>query len=214
MPVSEPEHIRSLLKAMREQFFQPTPLADEPSERERQRVAVLLEQANKTPLPWQPSHHPVVKTLPLVMDLLEHSTPALAHALALVGADLPWRYSYDPRPDHPGLEQRMAWTEVVGPPQSLFLSHEVSFGLTLIAPHTLYPSHFHPAVELYHVVAGTAEWQLDGRWSLRPPGSLILHPNNAEHAMRTGDEPLLALYSWSGEVETLSDYKPQPETLR
>jgi len=103
----------------------------------------------------------------------------------------------------------MAWAEIVGPPESLFHSDHVCFGLTLIGPHTHYPAHTHPAVELYQVVAGTAQWQLNGQWSTKPPGSFILHPSHAEHAMRTGEEPLLAIYSWSGAIHTLSSFSDE-----
>lgn len=35
---------------------------------------------------------------------------------------------------------------------------------------------------------------------------MILHPSNVIHAMETHDEPLLAAYTWSGDVHTLSAY--------
>lgn len=201
-----------LLKAMREQFRTGSLSAE--AEAERQSVGALLDAAGKVPLPCRPSAHRVVEVLPMALELLERQSPALALALAPIADGLPWRYSYQPRSDHPGLEGRMAWAEIVGPPQSLFPSQEVCFGLTLIGPHTHYPAHFHPAVELYQVVAGTAHWQLDGRWSPQPPGQFILHPANAVHAMRTEDEPLLAIYSWSGDIHTLSSYGADLDALK
>jgi hypothetical protein len=35
-------------------------------------------------------------------------------------------------------------------------------------------------------------------WRRRPPGELIHHASAEPHAMRTGDDPLLALYFWYG----------------
>jgi hypothetical protein len=32
----------------------------------------------------------------------------------------------------------------------------------------------------------------------RPAGTFIHHPSNISHAMKTGEEPLLALYLWRG----------------
>ncbi|MDR2788623.1 MAG: cupin [Candidatus Accumulibacter sp.] len=118
---------------------------------------------------------------------------------------LPWRYSYDPRPDAPDIGERMAWAELVGP-IAPFHSNRVCLGLTAIGPHLLYPPHRHPAVETYLVVSGSADWTAEGIARTHPPGALILHPANIAHAMETGDEPLLAAYAWTGDVETLSAY--------
>ena len=41
---------------------------------------------------------------------------------------------------------------------------------------TLYPDHSHRAAEVYHVIAGSAEWWRDGEdWITRPPGAVITH---------------------------------------
>jgi hypothetical protein len=64
-----------------------------------------------------------------------------------------------------------------------------------------------PAIELYKVLSGTAEWTLEGVTSKRVPGEVILHPSNKIHKMQTYDQTLLALYTWSGnDVVTLSEY--------
>lgn len=201
-----------LLQAMRKHFLNGSHLNSE-AEAERRQVASLLDTASKAALPCHPSGHGVLEHLPAVLELLKRNAPALSQALSPIADGLPWRYSYRPRADFPNLERRMAWSEIVGPPQSLFHSSEVCFGLTLIGPHTHYPAHRHPAVELYQVIAGTAQWQLNGQWSPKPPGSFILHPADAVHAMRTGDQPLLALYSWSGDIHTLSSFSDASETL-
>jgi quercetin dioxygenase-like cupin family protein len=120
---------------------------------------------------------------------------------------LPWRYSYEPRPDAPDIGERMAWAELVGP-VAPFQSQKVCVGLTAIGPDLLYPAHYHPAVETYLVLSGTARWTANGITREHSPGALILHPSNVVHAMRAGAEPLLAAYAWTGEVETLSAYLP------
>jgi hypothetical protein len=72
-----------------------------------------------------------------------------------------------------------------------------------MAPRTLYPNHFHSAVELYLVLGGRAEWRCGAEpWARRPPGAFILHPSRIGHAMRTLDEPLLALFAWHGILES------------
>lgn len=122
---------------------------------------------------------------------------------------LPWRYGYAPRPDLPGLEERMAWAELVGP-LAPFRNDQMCVGLVVIAPHTRYPEHFHPAVESYYVLSGTARWTAGGVTTTRPPDSYILHPENIEHAMETTDETLIAAYTWSGDLHTSSVFcQPQ-----
>lgn len=162
-------------------------------------VAEQVRAAAPEPLTFTPTGHPVIRHLESVLAAAEDHAPHLAAALRPVADILPWRYGYAPRPDAPGLEHRMAWAELVGP-AAPFHSDHVGLGLTLIGPHTYYPPHRHPAVEVYRVVAGIAEWSAVGRSAARPPGSVILHPSNVVHAMRTADQPLLAVYSWSGDV--------------
>lgn len=142
-------------------------------------------------------------------DALKHGAPAtrpLLEAAAPALPLLPWKYNYAPRADIPDPDRKMAWGEIVGPEAPL-VSDRFCLGFTLIAPHSFYPSHRHPATELYLVLAGTAEWTLDGDAEMRQPGTFVLHPSGAAHSMRTFDEPLLALYTWSGaDVVTLSSY--------
>ncbi|CAO3424487.1 dimethylsulfonioproprionate lyase family protein [Azospirillum doebereinerae] len=149
-----------------------------------------------------PNHHPSLEQLP---EAARRAGPAWAKALPPVAGRLPWRFGYAPRADLPELQNRMAWAEIVGPAAPI-RSDRVGFGLTLIGRDTHYPSHRHPAVELYAVVSGTAAWTLDGVTTQRPPGDVVLHPANAVHAMRTTDEPLLALYSWTGDIVSPTAY--------
>jgi dimethylpropiothetin dethiomethylase len=75
------------------------------------------------------------------------------------------------------------------------------FGLYLQAPATHYPSHWHAAEELYMVLSGTALWQLGtAPFAARPPGSQVLHRSYDPHAMDTQAEPLLAMWSWTGDL--------------
>jgi hypothetical protein len=79
------------------------------------------------------------------------------------------------------------------------------FGLYLQAPGTFYPSHLHVPEELYFVLSGTADWQHGEKraapFAPQPPGTLIHHRPNEPHAMRTGREPLLAMWTWFGDLE-------------
>lgn len=130
----------------------------------------------------------------------------LAQSVAALTGTLTWTYSYPTDPRWPELGQKVAFSQIVGA-RGILASSRLYLGLTLIAPHTHYPAHRHPAIETYLVIAGNAWWQLDDAPESRhAPGSLILHPRNAAHAMRTEAEPLLALFSWHGEIGSPSVY--------
>ncbi|MDR2261710.1 MAG: cupin domain-containing protein [Azoarcus sp.] len=155
----------------------------------------------------RPSGHPVIRQLQQTPpQSAEAATEPIFRAFLPQLDALPWRYSYTPRPDAPDIGERMAWAELVGP-IAPFHSHDICLGLTAIGPRLLYPRHYHPAVETYLVISGTAAWTAANATRRHPPGALILHPANIVHAMETGDEPLLAAYAWTGDVETLSAYE-------
>ncbi|MDR2164341.1 MAG: AraC family ligand binding domain-containing protein [Zoogloeaceae bacterium] len=152
------------------------------------------------------SGHPVIQQLRQLEERRATSaTRAIFQAFQPYLDALPWRYSYTPRLDAPDIGTRMAWAELVGP-IAPFKSNTVCLGLTAMGPDLLYPLHTHPAVETYLVVSGTASWTATGVTRQHPPGALIVHPAHVVHAMRTTNEPLLAAYAWTGDVETLSSY--------
>ena len=89
-------------------------------------------------------------------------------------------------------------------------SERVAIGVILLGPNLDYPSHVHPAEEVYHVLSGRAGWWMTGiPWRDLPAGTCIHHPSGIEHAMRTGPDPLLALYSWTGDIATPPSFAGQ-----
>ncbi|HLO76207.1 MAG TPA: dimethylsulfonioproprionate lyase family protein [Magnetospirillum sp.] len=179
------------------------PLSAGEAAREVARVAELVAAANGEQSPFDATHHPATRHLAEAVEGTRRYAPALAAALRPLAQALPWRYGYAPRADIPGLERDMAWAEIVGP-AAPFRNSQVCLGLTLIGPHTHYPAHRHPAVEAYRVVNGTARWTAGDRAAPQQAGALILHPSELSHAMLTGAEPLLAVYSWTGDVDSPS----------
>lgn len=130
----------------------------------------------------------------------------IAHAIASIAPALGWTYSYPDDPRWPGLSAAVAFSQIAGP-RGLLHDDRILLGLTLMAPHTLYPRHVHPAVEFYLVIAGTALWQRGEQTALQPPGSLIFHPSGIAHAMTTGADPLLAVFTWHGDISSPSIYQ-------
>jgi mannose-6-phosphate isomerase-like protein (cupin superfamily) len=146
---------------------------------------------------------------PAIAAGLNHPASGIAAALAALPGPLPWRYSYPPRPgsqaDPVDLAERIAFAELIGPRAPLD-APGCRAGFTLIAPATFYPLHAHPAIELYLIISGHAQWTTPDSERIVPPGEFVLHDTNQPHAMRTFAEPLLALYGWHGEIDTPAFY--------
>lgn len=135
-----------------------------------------------------------------------HSSVAgIAALFAPVHSSLPWVYHYPLRRDDEDLGSRIAFAELIGPDGPL-QAPNCRVGFTVMAEHTTYPLHSHPAIELYLVVSGNAQWQTPTSDAMIPPGDLVLHRSNEPHAMRTFDEPLLALWGWTGNIEAPAIY--------
>jgi len=175
------------------------PTLDPAVRTEIQTVSALLDQLADEPLLPPPAPNDRGDALRVALALVDRSAPAVAAALRSIADGLPWRYSYAPRADAPGLAAAIGWAEIVGP-LAPFRSDAVCLGLTLIAADSFYPPHRHPAVELYHVLTGHPEWTAGADMRIRGPGAFILHQSETIHAMRTDQEPLLAIYTWTGDV--------------
>jgi quercetin dioxygenase-like cupin family protein len=146
---------------------------------------------------------------PAIAAGLHHPAAGIAAALAALPSPLPWRYSYPPRPGAPAdaadLAERIAFAELIGPRAPLD-APGCRAGFTLIAPGTFYPLHAHPAIELYLVISGHAQWTIPNAERIVPPGEYVLHRASQPHAMRSFAEPLLALYGWRGDIDTPAFY--------
>ncbi len=88
-----------------------------------------------------------------------------------------------------------------GPP-ALVAHPGLAFGVLLLGPDTTYPTHVHPAAELY-LPLGPARWSVADRPLVeRPVGAPIVHLPDEPHETRTATTPLAALYVWLGELGT------------
>jgi mannose-6-phosphate isomerase-like protein (cupin superfamily) len=131
----------------------------------------------------------------------------VAEAFALAEPALAWRQNpnYSAQRMGPDFVDRYGYVELIGP-EGTFESRKLRVGFLLLGPYTVYPDHSHTAEEVYHVVSGRACWRRgDGAWRNEPPGAVIYHAPHVPHAMRTEDEPLLALYCWMGDITAPAD---------
>ena len=90
------------------------------------------------------------------------------------------------------------WLEMFGT-RGHFANDAVAAGLLILGPDIIYPDHHHVAEEIYVPLTGGTEWRMgEGGFRKREAGEVVHHASNVNHAMRTGNEPLLALYIWRG----------------
>ena len=171
-------------------------------------VAVLDRLLSRplAPRAVEPAQPPVVGDW-LAAAVQAVATPrerGLADALLAAAPSLRWIAPYRPGDGADALAAGYAVTMLVGtgsPPrpgyQMPFVNPDVLVTFTLQAPGLFYPLHRHKAPEIYHVISGAAQWQRDGEpWRRRLPGEWFFHESDQGHAMRTGDEPLLAMAAW------------------
>lgn len=90
----------------------------------------------------------------------------------------------------------------------LFKNDKVLVGLFLLGPNKFYPEHLHPACELWVILSGSARWKRgDELWKVKKPGDYFFHKSNESHAMETLDEPLLAIWAWTGDLDQWAEWK-------
>lgn len=123
------------------------------------------------------------------------SRPLMVHVEALVNS-LAWRQTYAASQVHGGFLDRYGYAELVGLSGPV-PSEQLAIGVLMLGPGVLYPRHRHEADEVYIPLSGRAQWQQgDAEWRRVEPGTVLHHASDVPHAMRTDNEPLLALYVW------------------
>lgn len=144
------------------------------------------------------AHLPVLRWLPEIDGNTSAFTAELAMAVCRAAPSLAWRQTYTAKDLDRAFLDNYGWSEIVGAVGAL-QSEQIAFGFLILGPSTHYPRHRHPAEEIYVPLSGTAAWQQgDAMWREQPPGTPIHHRSEEPHAMRTGADPLLALYVWRG----------------
>ena len=90
--------------------------------------------------------------------------------------------------------------KIVGP-GCVVQSDDLIIGVVLMGPHTFYPAHAPPAVEVYTALAGKPHFRADGgTWRVLEDGAFAFHPADMPHTMKTDERPMLALYAWRGDI--------------
>ncbi len=151
-----------------------------------------------------PQQVPACQHMPAALELAQRQGfAAIADAIARADPYLRW-VTYDRYPvDEIGerFASGHAFAGVVGMGEGRIPAEDVSAGVFLIAPRTLYRDHRHPAPELYYPLNGPSGWRFDkGAWSERGAGEPVWNDPHAVHATRVGEAPLLMFYVWTKDV--------------
>ena len=97
--------------------------------------------------------------------------------------------------------KRIFASEIIGP-KGIIDNPSIRVGLLFQLDHVAYPKHWHSAEELYLVLLGEAHWSVDdGSSEVRSPENFVHHKSNQPHSMTTIDEPLLAMWGWTGDID-------------
>jgi len=136
------------------------------------------------------------------LDRIAALAPPAIQPLARFVADnrdaLRWGQTYSAADFGQGFIDNYGWLEVFGT-RGHFVNDAVAGGVLILGPDIVYPDHHHIAEEIYIPLTGGTEWRMgEGGFQPRAAGEVIHHASNVSHAMRTGKEPLMALYLWRG----------------
>ncbi len=115
-------------------------------------------------------------------------------------AQLRWEQGYTKSDELVGDDMLAGYgfAEIIGK-YGPFISATVRAGMGIWGPHVTYPSHRHHAEEVYVVLAGSAEFQLDrGNCEEKAAGDVVYIPSMLVHGFRTIHLPLIVFYIWQG----------------
>ncbi|WP_227268482.1 dimethylsulfonioproprionate lyase family protein [Roseobacter weihaiensis] len=153
----------------------------------------------QTTLPADGPPPATVRPCEALTAAVAHSNDPLFGRAVEALLSLPWRApGFGRLPAR--LADRMAVVELLGP--TGYIRHKaVRVGFLFQDAQLGYPPHSHAAEEIYLLLQGQADWQIDGRpIGLCRAGKLVHHLPWQPHAMQTAKEPLLALWAWRGEI--------------
>lgn len=148
--------------------------------------------------PLEPRPLACLRHLSRAAELASPAAQPLVRLLAGHGDEFHWGQTYTEADFGRHFIDNYGWLELFGT-RGHFVNEAVAGGFLLLGPDVIYPDHHHIAEEIYVPVTGGTEWRMgEGGFRPRTAGEVIHHASNVNHAMRTGNEPLLALYVWRG----------------
>ena len=141
------------------------------------------------------------ETIPVVRHLQSITTgprDSLLEMLSQQAHGLHWGRTYGSADFSEHFLRNYGWMELFGS-RGHFASGDMAGGFLLLGPDIDYPDHHHIAEEIYVPLTDGSLWSRDrSAFASRNAGEVIHHPSGINHAMKTTDRPLVALYLWRG----------------
>jgi len=134
-----------------------------------------------------------------IRALLATSPLEVAHAALAAHDHLPW--GHNPVADQVSADDDALYSvlNLMGPDAPLYCP-TLRAGMYYQKPNTRYGLHSHAAVETYVIIAGRALWTAGEAQREMTAGSSVHHSTYLPHACQTGDEGVVALWRWSGDI--------------
>jgi len=167
-------------------------------------AAQVLDRLSEQPMAGadfrlpEPRGLPVVRYLPQCLGEAMLYDADLAAAIAAVEESLDWRQSahYSDAVSVDGFTKNYGRAELIGP-HGFFGGNDFLLGLLLLGPGSYYRERIQVAPELYWPLTTSSLWSISGGcFVAKEQGAMIWHPSMTMHATKTGDAPLLAVWSW------------------
>jgi hypothetical protein len=146
----------------------------------------------------EPRGLPCLAHLGRIARIAGEEAKPLARFLEARSGDFRWGQTYTSADFGKKFIDNYGWLEVFGT-RGHFDNRKLAGGLLILGPRIDYSDHHHVAEEFYIPLTSGTDWRMgDGPFRRREAGEVVHHASNVNHAMRTGEEPLLALYVWRG----------------
>ena len=154
------------------------------------------------PQPLTPHYIPAADLMVNDSGLYSEGFAALRDAFIAASNVAQWRETYKYSGISNDFLDRFGCYSVIGG-GGAYAADQLSAYVVYMPAGLHYPWHHHPAEEIYFILAGEAEFHLEGEPSktLRP-GDAVYHPSNRPHATDTHDHPFMALVLWRGDLNT------------
>ncbi len=148
-----------------------------------------------------PLHVPAAELFEAEQGFDTTAYPRLLAALLDLSPTMQWRETYKDTDIGADFMDRFGCYEIIGR-DAPFASAKIRSFLVYQPPHLHYPWHHHPAEELYVVVAGEAEFHIEGQGAkILRSGESSFHPSGVPHALTSHDHPVLAYVIWRDDFD-------------
>ena len=138
-----------------------------------------------------------------IRSVLTGSDHPAARSVLRAQTLLPWGSNPVENNTEEGIAAMISVATLMGPDGPI-PAPDVRLGLVYMRPESYYPLHLHDADETYAIIAGQALWTAGDDIRMREAGDVIHHPSLMPHAFRTGSQGFLAIWRWSGDINTHS----------